>query len=75
MVIVEYCRHGNIRQYLLNASFVNQINSVTGKIDFERRTNNLGGDSRSLDSTGESQKMHMYNSCIGCEPDFIISLN
>ncbi|KAH6936568.1 hypothetical protein HPB50_019178 [Hyalomma asiaticum] len=35
MVIVEYCKFGNLRHYLLRhrARFVNQLNPLTGKVD------------------------------------------
>ncbi|KAL1438156.1 hypothetical protein MTO96_048246 [Rhipicephalus appendiculatus] len=35
MVIVEYCKFGNLRHYLLRhrARFVNQLNPMTGKVD------------------------------------------
>ncbi|KAL3210539.1 hypothetical protein MRX96_037015 [Rhipicephalus microplus] len=35
MVIVEYCKFGNLRHYLLRhrARFVNQLNPLTGKLD------------------------------------------
>ena len=37
MVIVEYCRYGNIRNFLIKNrdNFVNQLNSETGKFDYE----------------------------------------
>lgn len=35
MVIVEYCKFGNLRHYLLRhrERFVNQLNPETGKVD------------------------------------------
>lgn len=35
LVIVEYCRFGNLHNYLLRhrAEFINQIDTATGKID------------------------------------------
>lgn len=37
MVLVEYCRYGNLRHYLLyrRENFINQINPITGHIDID----------------------------------------
>ncbi|KAJ3659798.1 hypothetical protein Zmor_011468 [Zophobas morio] len=44
LVIVEYCRFGNLKDYLLNHrhSFIDQINSETGQIDFSIGSDVLG---------------------------------
>ena len=37
MVLVEYCRHGNLHQYLHRHknSFINQVHSITGEFSTE----------------------------------------
>ncbi|RWS27211.1 Vascular endothelial growth factor receptor 3-like protein, partial [Leptotrombidium deliense] len=46
MVMVEYCRYGNLRQYLLahREYFVNQINPETGEIDNNVKQNEVNRD-------------------------------
>lgn len=36
MVIVEYCKYGNLRDFLLKQrdNFISQIDEVTGQLDF-----------------------------------------
>ena len=43
MVIVEYCRFGNVQNFLLKhrTYFVDQINSDTGEIDHSIQKNEL----------------------------------
>nr|XP_024218987.1 vascular endothelial growth factor receptor 1 isoform X2 [Halyomorpha halys] len=38
LVLVEYCRYGNLHKYLQNhrTTFINQINEVTGYVDFSK---------------------------------------
>ncbi|CAH1392580.1 unnamed protein product, partial [Nezara viridula] len=40
LVLVEYCRYGNLHKYLQNhrTAFINQINEVTGYVDFSNRS-------------------------------------
>ncbi|XP_015119828.1 vascular endothelial growth factor receptor 1 isoform X2 [Diachasma alloeum] len=63
LVIVEYCRYGNLHNYLLRhrSDFVNQIDPATGKIDVSigsdllNRTLSVGSNnSLSLNSNGDS---------------------
>lgn len=41
LVLVEYCRFGNLHKYLQNhrTTFINQINEVTGYVDFSNFSN------------------------------------
>jgi hypothetical protein len=46
LVIVEYCRFGNLQNYLQNHrhTFIDQINSETGQIDYTIGSDVLGNE-------------------------------
>ncbi|RWS12832.1 Vascular endothelial growth factor receptor 3-like protein, partial [Dinothrombium tinctorium] len=56
LVIVEYCRYGNLRQYLLQhrENFLNQVNSETGEIDMSIKQ------SVSRQESSNSKTSHTY---------------